>query len=109
MLVLFDHSVPAPLVRYLTGHIVTEARTRGWDTLSNGDLLAEAERGRFDVFITADKNIQYQQNLSGRKIAVVVLSTPQWPLVRLHTEKIAAAVNEAAPGDYIEVQIPDKT
>jgi hypothetical protein len=68
-------------------------------------LLAEAERAGFDVFVTADKNIQYQ-NLSGRKIAVVVLSTPQWPLVRLHTDKIAAAVNAAAPGSYVEVQIP---
>jgi hypothetical protein len=106
MLVLFDHSVPAPLVPYLTGHTITEARTRGWDTLSNGDLLSEAERSGFDVFLTADKNIQYQQNLSGRKIAVVVLSTPQWPVVRLHTEKIAAAVNAAAPGSYAEVLIP---
>jgi hypothetical protein len=105
MLVLFDHSVPAPLVPYLTGHSVTEARNRGWDTLSNGDLLAEAERAGFDVFVTADKNIRYQQNLSGRKIAVVVLSTPQWPVVRLHVDKIVAAVNAAAPGSYVEVQI----
>lgn len=108
MLVLFDHSVPAPLSPYLIGHMVTEARTRGWDTLSNGDLLAEAERAGFDVFLTADKNIQYQQNLAGRRIAVVVLSTPQWPLVRLHTEKIAAAVNAAMPGGYVEVHIPYK-
>jgi hypothetical protein len=109
MLVLFDHSVPAPLVPYLSGHAVTEARTRGWDTLSNGGLLAEAERAGFDVFVTADKNIQYQQNLSGRKIAVVVLSTPQWPLVRLHTAKVAEAVNAATPGSYVEVQIPYKS
>jgi len=106
MLVLFDHSVPAPLSPYLIDQTITEARTRGWDTLSNGDLLAEAERAGFDVFVTADKNIQYQQNLSGRKIAIVVLSTPQCPLVRLHTEKIAAAVNAATPGSYAEVQIP---
>jgi hypothetical protein len=72
-------------------------------------LLAEAERAGFDVFVTADKNIQYQQNLSGRKIAVVVLSTPQWPLVRLHTAKVAEAVNEATPGSYVEVQIPYKS
>ena len=57
-------------------------------------------------FLTADKNIQYQQNLGGRRIAVVVLSTPQWPLVRLHTVKIVAAVNAAMPGSYVEVQIP---
>jgi hypothetical protein len=106
MLVLFDHSVPAPLASYLTGHTVIEARDRGWDTLSNGDLLAEAERAGFDVFLTADKNIQYQQNLAGRKLAVLVLSTPQWPLVRLHTARVAAAVNTATPGSYAEVHIP---
>src|SRR4029077_1374413 len=96
-------------ISHLTGHKITEARTRGWDTLSNGELLAEAERCGFDVFLTADKNIQYQQNLTGRKIAVVVLSTPQWPLVRLHTEKIVAAVNAATPGRDAEACIPYKS
>jgi hypothetical protein len=107
MLILFDHGVPAPLVPYLIGHAVVKARGRGWDRLSNDDLLAEAERAGFDVFLTADKNIRHQQqNLAGRKIAVVALSTPQWPLVRLHTAEIAAAVNAAKPGSYAEVQIP---
>ncbi len=106
MLVLFDHSVPAPLSPFLSGHTITEARTRGWDTLSNGDLLAEAERAGFDVFLAADKNIQYQKIL---RIAVVVLSTPQWPLVKLHIEKIAAAINSAMPGSYAEVHIPNKS
>ena len=105
MLVLFDHSTPAPLAPYLTDHSVTEVRERGWDTLSNGDLLAEAERAGFDVFLTADKNIRYQQNLSGRRLAIVVLSTPQWPLVRLHTAKIVATVDAATPGSYVEVEI----
>jgi hypothetical protein len=105
MLILFDHGVPAPLVPYLIGHTVIKAKDRGWDMLSNGDLLAEAERAGFDVFLTADKNIRYQQNLAGRRIAVVVLSTPQWPLVRLHVVKIAAAVNAAMPGSYSEVDI----
>lgn len=108
MLVLFDHSTPAPLSPYLTGHTVVEARTRGWDTLANGDLLAEAERVGFNVFLTADKNIRYQQNLSGRKIAIVVLSTPQWPIVRLHTDQIAEVVNAATPGSYSEVPMPLK-
>ena len=71
MLVLFDHSVPAPLSPFLSGHTITEARTRGWDTLSNGDLLPEAERTGFDVFLIADKNIRYQQILTARRIAVV--------------------------------------
>ncbi len=106
MLILFDHGTPRGIARFLLGHTVTRAKQRGWDTLSNGDLLAEAERAGFDVFVTADKNIQYQQNLSGRRIAIVVLSTPQWPLVRLHTDKVVAAVNAATPGSYVEVQIP---
>jgi hypothetical protein len=106
MLILFDHVTPRGIARFLPGHTITRARQRGWDKLSNGDLLAEAERAGFDVFLTADKNIRYQQNLEGRKIAVVVLSTPQWPMVRLHVAEIAAAVNAAMPGSYAEVQIP---
>src|SRR5271167_2567227 len=98
MLVLFDHSTPAPLSSCLTGHAVTEARDRGWDRLSNGDLLAEAEHAGFDVLLTADKNMRYQQNLRYCRIAIVVLSTPRWPVVRLHIDKIAAAVNAATPG-----------
>jgi hypothetical protein len=106
MLILFDHSVAAPLVPYLIDHTVVKARDRGWDTLSNGDLLAEAERAGFEVFLIADKNIRYQQNLARRRIAVVVLSTPQWPIVRLHTAEVVAVVNAARPGSYAEVQIP---
>jgi hypothetical protein len=106
MLILFDHVTPRGVVRCLPGHSVTKAKERGWDTLANGNLLAEAERAGFDVLITADKNMRYQQNLAGRRIAIVVLSTPQWPRVRLHLEKIAEAVNAATPGSYVEVHIP---
>ena len=106
MLILFDHVTPRGVARFLTGHTVTKAKERGWDTLTNGDLPAAAERAGFDVLLTADKNTRYQQNLTGRRIALVVLSTPQWPLVRLHRERIAAAVNAATPGSYAEVDIP---
>jgi hypothetical protein len=74
--------------------------------LTNGDLLIEAERAGFDVLPTADKNMRYQQNLAGRRIALVVLSTPQWPLVKLHLDRIAAAVDACTPGSYVEVEIP---
>src|SRR5580704_18238771 len=87
MLILFDHVTPSGLARFLPGHTVTKAKDRGWDTLTNGELLTEAERAGFDVLLTADKNILHQQNLKGRKIAIVVLSTPQWPVVRLHAER----------------------
>jgi len=106
MLVLFDHSTPAPLSSYLVGHTVIEAGARGWDRLSNGDLLVEAERAGFEALVTADKNMRYQQNLKGRKIALVVLGTPRWPALRMHVDLIAAAVNAATPGSYAEVEIP---
>jgi hypothetical protein len=105
MLILFDHVTPSGIARFLSGHTVTKAKERGWDTLTNGDLLAQAERAGFDVLLTADKNMRYQQNLRGRKIALVVLSTPQWPVVRLHIDKIAAALNAATPGSYVEVDL----
>jgi hypothetical protein len=106
MLILFDHVTPAGLARFLPGHAVTRAKDRRWDTLTNGDLLAEAERAGFDVLLTGDKNMRYQQNLRGRRIAIVVLSSPQWPVVRLHFGIIAAAVNAATPGSYTEVNFP---
>ena len=105
MLILFDHVTPKGIARSLPGHIVTKAKDRGWDTLSNGDLLAAAESAGFDVLLTADKNMRYQQNLEGRRIALLVLSTPQWPVVKLHLEKIAAAVSAATAGSYIEVDL----
>jgi hypothetical protein len=105
MLILFDHVTPSGIAGFLAGHAVTKARDRGWDTLANGDLLTAAERAGFDVLLTADKNMRYQQNLKDRRIALVVLSTPQWPIVRLHIAQIAAAVNAATPGSYIEVDL----
>lgn len=86
MPILFDHSTPAPLASYLTGHTITKAKDRGWDRLTNGDLLSEAERAGFDLLLTADNNMRYQQNLTGRKIALAVLSPPQWPRVQLHVD-----------------------
>jgi hypothetical protein len=74
MLILFDHGTPRGIARFLSDHTVTKAKVRGWDTLTNGDLLPEAERARCEVLLTADKNMRYQHNLAGRRIAIVVLS-----------------------------------
>ena len=106
MLILFDHVTPAPLAAYLVGHVVTKAKDRGWDRLSNGDLLSAAEKAGFDLLITADNNMRYQQNMAGRKIALLVLSSPQWPRVRRCVEVIAASVDAAIHGSYAEVNIP---
>ena len=106
MLILFDNNVPRGLARSLIAHTVVEAREQGWHLLKNGDLLRVAEEAAFDVFITSDKNIQYQQNLSNRKLAMIVLSQGRWRLVRQRLGEIAVAVDAAIPGSYIEVEIP---
>lgn len=108
MLILLDNNAPRGLARALTGHTVTEARERGWATLKNGDLLNFAEHAGFDVIVTADKSMKFQQNLKGRKIALVVLTQGRWGLVRRMSAEIAAAVNAATPGSYVEVEIPFK-
>ena len=106
MRVLFDQATPVPIRPFLMGHTVSTATHEGWDRLRNGELLNAAEAAGFEVLVTTDKNMRYQQNLSGRRIALVVLSTPQWPAVRLRGEKIVAAVDGATPGSYTEVEIP---
>src|ERR1039457_6053109 len=106
MLVLFDHSTPRGLARSLTGHTVRTARMQGWDELSNGDLLAAAEKTGFEALVTPDKSIRYQQNLKGRKIAIVVLGNPQWPALRRYVERVVAALNAATAGSYVLVEIP---
>ena len=108
MLVLFDQSTPAPLRPYLKAHTVTEARERGWDRLANGDLLNAAEAAGFQVFVTADKNLRYQQNLAGRKIAIVAIGNAQWRVLENYTDLVVSAVDAAAPGSYVEVAIPRK-
>ena len=107
MLVLFDNGTPRTLARHLIGqHAVTEARARGWEQLGNGELLDAAEAAGFDVLVTTDKNLRYQQNLTGRKLAVVVLGQGRWGLIRRHVAAVVAAVNAATPGSYAEVEIP---
>jgi hypothetical protein len=106
MRVLFDNGTPRGVAAALSGCIVEEARSRGWDTLRNGELLDAAEAAGFDVFVTTDRNIRYQQNLTGRRIAVVVLGRGRWRLIRGKLREIAAGVATAAPGSFTEVEIP---
>jgi hypothetical protein len=108
MLILFDNGAPRGLARFLTGHSVEEARARGWEELSNGELICAAEQAGFEVMVTTDKNIRYQQNLKARNIALVVLEHSQWPMVKLVAESIVAAVDAASPGSYKEVAVPFK-
>jgi predicted nuclease of predicted toxin-antitoxin system len=106
MRVLFDQATPVPLRRFLQWHTVRTAAQQKWDRLNNGELLDVAEAAGFDVLVTADKNIRYQQNLTRRKIAIVVLGKQQWSELEAHVHLVVAAVNAATAGDYTEVDIP---
>jgi hypothetical protein len=107
VLILFDHGTPKGLTRTLSGHIVHTAQSKGWDTLSNGELLDAAENAGFELLLTTDRRIRHQQNLKTRRIALVVLTgSTKWSLVRQHSDRIAAVIAAAAPGSYSEVDIP---
>jgi hypothetical protein len=106
MRVLFDQATPLPIRPHLEGHEVRTAAQEGWDTLKNGELLAAAEATGFDVLLTTDKNIRYQQDPSKRRIAIVVLGQQQWPRLRPHLRLVVEAVNAASAGSYVEVDLP---
>jgi hypothetical protein len=82
MRILLDHNVPAPLRYWLIGHQVDTAYELGWAEVSNGQFLRSAESAGFDVMITTDQSIRYQQNLAGRKLAIVAINTNDWTQVR---------------------------
>src|SRR5579863_9572760 len=108
MRVLFDQGTPLPIKRYLIGHEVSVSADLRWDRLKNGDLLRAAEKEGYEVLLTTDKNLRYQQNLKERRIAVVVIGHAQWPALQAHVQRVVEAVDAAAPGSYAEVEIPFK-
>jgi hypothetical protein len=104
--ILFDQGTPVPLRESLRHHEVITAFEQGWSNLKNGELLDEAEASGFEVLVTTDRNLKYQQNLDSRHIAVVVLSTPSWPRIERALGLVVLAVDSAASGSYVEVDIP---
>jgi hypothetical protein len=107
MLILFDHGTPKGLIRALSGHTVITAQARGWDKLNNSALLNAAEEAAVDLLLTTDRRIRYQQNLTGRKIAIVVLTgTTKWSRIKLHLQRIADVVDATTTGSYTEIDIP---
>jgi hypothetical protein len=96
MRILFDQGVPRGLTASLRDHEVTEARKLKWEGISNGELLKLTEGAGFDLLVTTDKNMRYEQNLANRKISIVVLGNSPWRLVRRHLVEVVTAVN--APG-----------
>lgn len=106
MRVLFDQGTPAPLRPFLTLHDVSSAYERGWATLNNGELLDVAEAAGFEVLVTTDSNLKHQQDLSTRRIGIVVLLSTSWPRIRKGLPAVVQAIDEAAPSSYREVAIP---
>lgn len=104
MRILFDQGTPVPLRDFLIGHEVVTAFELGWSEISNGDLLEKAE-GEFDLLVTTDKQLQYQQNLSSRRLAILVLPYASWIKLRKHAEKIASAITAMHPGSYEELRL----
>jgi hypothetical protein len=106
MRILLDQGTPVGIRDSLQGHQVSTANERGWSTLLNGELLRAAEDAGFDILLTTDKNLVYQQNLSDRKIAIVVLSRNRWSLIRAALLRIVSAIDNAKSGSYTVVEIP---
>ena len=107
MLLLFDQGTPLPLRKYLPDHTVISAFEKGWSELENGELLAAAEAEGFDALITTDQNLRYQQNLSGRKIAVIVLLTTNWPRIEKNISLVVDAIANISDGNYLEISFPN--
>ena len=102
MRILFDQGTPAPLRNSFAGHQVSTAFELGWSGLSNGELLAAAETA-FDLLITTDRNLRFQQQLAGRRLSILVLPTPSWPRLQKHIAEVLAAIDGMRPGDYREL------
>jgi len=98
--VLFDHNVPRKLAPHLSRHQVTTARAMGWAELENGQLLRAAEDVGFEVIVTGDQNLSYQQNLDGRKLAIVVLSTNNWNVIKREPQVVSEVVDGVQQGDF---------
>jgi hypothetical protein len=102
MRILFDQGTPSPLRRALIGHAVSTTSEMGWAQLDNGALL-KAANAEFDVLVTTDRNLPYQQSLTDLRLAVLILPTTSWPKIRSHEKQIVIALGRMRPGEFVEV------
>ena len=105
MKILFDANTPAPLAWHLRGHQVTLADQIGWESFADGRLLDVAERDGSELLLTCDQNFRYQQNFTGRSIAVLMLSTNHWPTIRKAAARVATAVDFVQPGTVTRFEV----
>ena len=100
MKVLLDENLDHRLRKNLGSHEVFTASYKGWEGLKNGALLKAAEGDAFDVLITGDQTLFYEQSLTGRRLAIVALSSIEWRIIEHYLPQIIAAVSGAAPGSF---------
>ena len=105
MKILFDHGTAAPLRNHLREHSVDRSAEKGWELLQNGELIRKAEEEGYEVIVTTDQSMRYQQNLSGMRLAIVVLLSTAWPRVRHRTEETREVIEVIGPGELREVPI----
>ena len=105
MKILFDQGVPVPLRRHLSDHSVDTTYEQGWSDVANGYLLTLAEQNGFELLITTDQNLRYQQNLSNRKLAILVLMSTSWPRIQSKISVIQQTVSKMSLGEYQEITI----
>jgi hypothetical protein len=105
MKVLLDECTPRVVKKRLPMHDISTVQEMGWAGIKNGELLKLTET-RFEVFITTDKNLRYQQNLTGRTFAVLVLPSNQVPVVERMMSAIESALQIIKASDYVEIPLP---
>jgi hypothetical protein len=102
--IVLDECVPWPLSRHLTKHTCTSPQRSGWGGFENGDLLNAAE-AEYELFVTSDQNLRYQQNLSGRKIAILELSTNDWNAIQRDAAGVVSRIESMRPGEFAQYQV----
>lgn len=105
MKILFDQGTPVPLRAKLLGHEVDTAYEKGWANIQNGELLKMAENAGYALLVSTDQNMKYQQNLEGRKMAILILLTTSWPRLKLQSDRILQTINRMTLGEYQEFSI----
>jgi hypothetical protein len=104
--ILFDQGTPVPLAKHLSAHTVSTAYELGWSSIENGQLIARAQADGFDVLVTTDQNLRYQQNLRERSIGILVLTSTSWPRIQTVLPLIKQTLDTFAAGSYVEIDIP---
>ncbi len=105
MKLLFDQGTPVPLRRFLHPHTADTAAELGWSAIENGELISAAEAAGYDALITTDQNLKYQQNLTTRNIAIIVLKKSSWPRIQKVVDFVTSEIESVKPKEYKEIEI----